>query len=167
MTIRQKHIERLCPDCGCPDLAAVTWVHPAGNPRFLSPQDGVLLLPGGLLDLGAPLAAPGLGGLWVAQQEHKSPLGKAGSWIRPWPAFAYCGPALVLAPWAFSPGPRPPLGFLELFSHRSTSPADGRKRFSPILCPCPQLSSWKRCESDTGSSWLYTHWFFLHFWAVM
>ena len=52
----------------------------------------------------------------MAQQEHKGPLGKTGSWIRPWPAFAYCGPALVLAPWAFSPGSQSALGFLELFA---------------------------------------------------
>lgn len=153
----------LCPGCVCPDLAAVSWVKPAGDPGFLNPHGGVLLLLGGLHDPGAPLAAPGLCGLWVEQQGHKSPLGKAGSWIQPWPTFAFCSPA----PWAFSPWLQPSLGFLELFSHRIMSPGDGRKWFFPILCPCLQLSSWKHCESDMGSSCLYTHWFLLDFWAVV
>ena len=48
-------------------------------------------------------------------------------------SISLCGPALVLAPWAFSPQPQPPLGFLELFSHGSASPADGRKRFSQFF----------------------------------
>lgn len=71
-----------------------------------------------------------------------------------WPAFAYCGPALVLGPWAFSRATAT-TGFLELFSHRSASPADGQEALlSP--CPCPQLSSWKRVNLTQEFMALYT-----------